>query len=389
MFTLSPIQVLPLHVVQIIVNHVVGSSRVQFDGVTANSNKCKVLLSPLLWVCHNFRVIAYSRYCSHFKIDPKIMLFLEIDGRFMLRGRRGFDYAAYTYLGYPTHHLAKELEIELEKKDIYSGNALKTLSLAPYDGCAFPLARKVTIMLISVEDFIRYNDSPTNGARTEVNIGAFVERIKKMAPRLSGIGVRPKDLDELPEITSGHFGSVKLVPDTFATYTEGVQYALSIGPGAAVRKIGVPSSDELLPALSLPGDHCSIQVLMITRTQLDIGQAISLIKSLPLLSNLHAPLPRIGTMPDGVTRAELPAYMVSTYAPLGERFRCWHPERYRDSVECILLLALVCPNFDYVAMNREQRKLFMDDLEWYIDLNSFKPYASRLRRLLFNGWQSY
>ncbi|KAJ2875143.1 hypothetical protein GGH93_001826 [Coemansia aciculifera] len=39
----------------------------------------------------------------------------------------------------------------------------------------------------------------------------------------------------------------RLVSDTFATYAEGVQYALSIGPGAVVRKIGVPSSDELLP----------------------------------------------------------------------------------------------------------------------------------------------
>ncbi|KAJ2875144.1 hypothetical protein GGH93_001827 [Coemansia aciculifera] len=93
-------------------------------------------------------------------------------------------------------------------------------------------------------------------------------------------------------------------------------------------------------------------------------------------------------MPESVTRAELPAYMVSTYSPLGERFRCWHLERYRDGVECMLLLALICPNFDYVAVDQQQCESLMGNLEWYIDLDRFKPYTPRLRRLLFNGGQS-
>ncbi|KAJ2102851.1 hypothetical protein GGI09_000994 [Coemansia sp. S100] len=192
-------------------------------------------------------------------------------------------------------------------------------------------------------------------------------------------------------VVFGHLG--RLVPDTFATYTEGVRYALSIGPGAAVRRIGVPPGDELLSALSLTGDHTSIQVLSIERTTFDLQQVVSLVKSLPLLSDLHAPLPRIGPKHTGVTMDKFPSYMVSTFAPIGKRFRCWHLENCTDGyrtgdVECMLLLALICPNFDYVSTDKKQRESFMEDLKEYINLSRFSPYVPRLRRLLFNGWQN-
>ncbi|KAJ2824566.1 hypothetical protein FBU31_003957, partial [Coemansia sp. 'formosensis'] len=173
-----------------------------------------------------------------------------------------------------------------------------------------------------------------------------------------------------PRLQCVRFGDLDmLVPNPFATYVEGVQFALSVGPQAPVRKIRVPSSDGLLSALSLPGDHSSIQVLWVPSTRFDIWQAISLIKALPLLSDLHAPMPSIGAMPDGVTKPDFPAYMVSTYAPMGERFRCWHIERYSYAVESIMLLALICPNFDYAAMSEERRESFMDDLNEFMDLD--------------------
>ncbi|KAJ2879996.1 hypothetical protein H4R27_004987 [Coemansia aciculifera] len=181
----------------------------------------------------------------------------------------------------------------------------------------------------------------------------------------------------------------RIVPKPFATYAEVVRYALSVGPGAPVRIMdGVLSSYNLLRALSLPDDYSSIRVLSIPSTDLDIWQAISLIKALPLLSDLHSRFPSIGPMPNGTTRAKLSEYMVSTYAPVGKRFRCWHIGRYAGNVECMILLALACPNFDYVAMDQEERKPFMKDLKMFIGLDRFKPYAPRLCRLLFNGGQN-
>ncbi|KAJ2840404.1 hypothetical protein FBU31_000442 [Coemansia sp. 'formosensis'] len=99
-------------------------------------------------------------------------------------------------------------------------------------------------------------------------------------------------------------------------------------------------------------------------------------------------MPSLGAIPDGVSKADLPTYMVSTHAPMGERFRCWHIESYTYGVESIMLLALICPNFSYAAMSKEQRESFMYALDVSIGLDRFRPYAPRLRRLLFNGWQN-
>ncbi|KAJ2413926.1 hypothetical protein GGI10_002729 [Coemansia sp. RSA 2530] len=184
-----------------------------------------------------------------------------------------------------------------------------------------------------------------------------------------------------------------LVPDSFATNEEKTRFVLSIGPRAPVREIsGISSSDGLLSVLSLPGDHTSIQVLLIPTIDLDLWQAISLIKALPLLSDLHAPLPIFESLPNGVTWFNISEHLVSTYAPMGRRFRCWHLElcsarSFTVDVWCVLLLALICPNFDYVSNHPSQRESFMEYLERAIDLDRFRPYAPRLCRLLFKGWR--
>ncbi|KAJ2056245.1 hypothetical protein GGI17_006290 [Coemansia sp. S146] len=193
-----------------------------------------------------------------------------------------------------------------------------------------------------------------------------------------------------PKLRYVKFGLLdRLVPELFSTYTEVVRFALSIGPGAPVRgSEEVSSANELLPALLLPGDHSSIRVLSIPNTELDTWQAISLIKSLPLLSDLQAPFPSIGSMPDGVTMNELPKYMVSTYAPMGERFRCWRIICYTSNVENIMLLALICPNFDYAAVDPEYRELFIAHMRDKIQADGFRQHEEWLRRLFFGGWEN-
>ncbi|KAJ2768437.1 hypothetical protein GGI18_005595, partial [Coemansia linderi] len=66
---LSPLQLLPLHVVKLIVDHVVGSSRLVYDGVHANSRQYRELLKPLLLVSHNFREIALRYYWKTFEVN--------------------------------------------------------------------------------------------------------------------------------------------------------------------------------------------------------------------------------------------------------------------------------------------------------------------------------
>ncbi|KAJ2032954.1 hypothetical protein H4S03_005981 [Coemansia sp. S3946] len=324
--------------------------------------------------------------------------------------------------------MAKELCIRIEERDIYTGAALRILSQDFNEDCAFPLVRTFTLLfescededLSDVDDSGESRESVDNYDVYQANVSAFVLWIKQMVPMASDIRVKLGSSFS-PEIScEDHFSD--LVSRLYQLGNR-VKYSCESRKGVPV-ELGLDEIRDLVH-ISLKDKYSSGRFTHLARqnaqtlqslylesprfynlvnliqnpggsyvtTKLDIWQAISLVKSLPLLSDLTAPFPRIGAMPYGVTRAELPKYMTSTYSPMGERFRCWHLQYCTDEdqtgdVEWMLLLALICPNFDYVATGQERRESFMEDLEWYIDLERFSSYAPRLRRLLFNGWQN-
>ncbi|KAJ2056267.1 hypothetical protein GGI17_006285 [Coemansia sp. S146] len=577
---------LPPHVVKLIVDHVAASSRLRFDGITTDSEEYRLLQVPLLWVCHNFRAFVHQRFCRVYELT------LE-DDQDRAETRHYSWPTRCKELDYPTHHLAKELQVKLDIKSVYSGKALQLLSDTPYEGRSFPLVRKLSFELTSdsdgnyywepVCDDLRDDDDDDDTPKTHyvcppntvANIIAFVQRIKKMAPAVSEIDVThvgdaerllqrcnvhvsdlvqqlfdiverrtvisrdnysmvmcldlepirdlvhlecsldtdSKDLlplirrstqtlqflgldvgdvettgavrdpdsgdyleypclhtliirlfrnpwpsqeafskdivlfprllrltvsyrypfgDDLP--FRGNSGTleylelrllpetvsilkkyrvftptshpnlkcVKLnmplrrVPDIFATATEYMQFVLSIGPGASVREITESTEypEEHTLALSMLKDHGCIQILSFPYTIMSLWEAISLVKSLPLLSDLTTKAPVLGELPQGVGLPELPSSICATYAPMGKRFRCWHICTYwNEKVDyiklatCILSLALACPNFDYAAVDGDHRETFMKGMQEKIDEPEFSQDAPRLRRLLFHGWE--
>ncbi|KAJ2885182.1 hypothetical protein H4R27_001553 [Coemansia aciculifera] len=136
-------------------------------------------------------------------------------------------------------------------------------------------------------------------------------------------------------------------------------------------------------------DYVNIQVLSMSRMDLSIWDAIALIKSLPLLSDLHTRYLTLGERLRGIKENELPDYVRITYAPMGKRFRCWKAagsSNHGELATCMLLLALVCPNFDYAAVS-SYRDPFIEAMKEKIGEPGFRQDAPRLRRLLFNGWQ--
>ncbi|KAJ2252904.1 hypothetical protein GGI13_003007 [Coemansia sp. RSA 455] len=182
------------------------------------------------------------------------------------------------------------------------------------------------------------------------------------------------------------------IPNILATVAEYLKFVLSIGPGALVRQIvelkKYPEDCNL--AISALKHHGCIQILSLPSMPLSIWQAITLVESLPLLSDLTTNAPVLGELPQGLSIAELPEYVSSNYAPMGKRFRCWNvcggPEcNYEEIATCVLLLALACPNFDYAALYRDYRKPFMKMMQDKIAEPEFSQDAPRLRRLLFNG----
>ncbi|KAJ2075637.1 hypothetical protein GGH13_000473 [Coemansia sp. S155-1] len=573
MSTLSPLQLFPLHIVRLIVNHVTGSSRMVYDGVRVNSHEYRTLLKPLLWVCHNLRTVAYSRYCNNFELNLSGMPLAYINKIHLPDRHADKYYRILTHLGYPTYHLAKDITVYLEERILYSGEALKAISRAPYDGCSFPLAHRIAFYFLYDAIDGTDEDIDVDPLLVEANIGAFVERVKQMAPLVGEISFDPAYHNDVPSLASqyvGHLASrlyqpaccieynyafdatdtmrlqldmicnlthvsymsnsrigdayqfvqlarknalilqslvlecehdidiLGLVQDAdgnhveyprlltlklwsaseveeprrpafrdaapfpilrqlhinldcsfdddiffrgnaatlkvldmpldslsvsilrkykvfvpgshpklqrvkfwysnnftselFSSVAEAMQFLYSIGPGAAVREYAkYDLQQDLPPMLSLFGSHSSIQVLLLPSLRPEFGDVIAVIKSLPLLSDLQTSVPRLGPMPDGVTPDTLPEHVISNYAPMGRRFRCWHlnigyANICSELATCVLLLALACPNFDYAAPLISQRKMFMKRMEKDIGSDYFKPYAPRLRRLLFHGW---
>ncbi|KAJ2058252.1 hypothetical protein GGI17_005166 [Coemansia sp. S146] len=561
---LSPLQFLPEHVVKLIVNHVAGSSRLVFTGLTPDSCSYRALLKPLLWVCHNFRDVVLPLYCRSFKFE-----IADIQDKahetLGLTNACGVCNPSCRYLGYPTHDMARNLEIVLDEIDVYLGKALEFMSVAFQDGCAFPMVRTITFLFAG--NMIRRRNI-TSSQEAEANISAFVRMIKQIAPRVGeirmcrshsgcGPGINPQfgnfisqlyqlvsrveyDLtyfSRLPVVlplarirelvhiryTVGEYGSqtielarqnamtlqsfvlayqhhltdiFRIIRDASGSYvtypclrklklcgspgyakprpvSDGVvpfpslrhlclfghnpfdddtlfrgnaatletldmqldskavgmlrshkvftpvshprlqfvntnfcgdlpgdqydstvdclQFALSVGPKSAVRHFyGRFKDANLFAALHLFSDNPYIQVLMLPISELKLCDIITLIKSLPLLSELTTGPPYLGPIPINITVEELAAYVVSEHYPMGKRFRCWH---FRKStrepityvVKCVLLLALACPNFTFAVADRSDREEFMKQMEIAIASDIFKPYASRLGSLFFSG----
>ncbi|KAJ2041580.1 hypothetical protein IW146_000716 [Coemansia sp. RSA 922] len=573
MSTLSPLQLFPLHVVRLIVNHVAGSSRMVYDGVRVNSHEYRTLLKPLLWVCHNFRTVAYSRYCNNFGLNLSSLTLEDLDTHYLQIRRTDVDYRKLNYLGYSTHHFTKDITVFVDERTVYSGKALEAISRSPYDGCSFPLARRLIFILVKDIKGVMDEGVRIDPLLVEANIGAFVQRVKQMAPLVGEIRVQPGYRDNSSSIPSQYFdhlasrlyqlanrvdyGNISYLADTlrlqldmichltylgcssgssignvsqfiqlarknaltlqslilgcrqninvlglvqdaegnhvayprlkylnlwsmtdtdepnrpqfhsagpfpilqrlrinlycsfdddtffrgnaatleslhmqldslrismlrkykvfvpgshpslqvvklsytdeflstpFSLPADVMEFVYNIGSGAVVREYSGfrHDDDQVSRPLSLGSQTC-IRVLSLPSWRPQLWDAIVMVKSLPLLSDLQTSVPSLGPMPDGVTPDTLPEHVISNYAPMGRRFRCWHlnisyANICSELATCVLLLALACPNFDYAAPPISQREMFMKRMEKGIGSDCFKPYAPRLCRLLFHGW---
>ncbi|KAJ2078647.1 hypothetical protein GGI16_007897, partial [Coemansia sp. S142-1] len=197
MSTLSTLQTLSLHIVKLIVRHVVGSSRLVFDGVESNTTAYKALLRPLMWVCGNFRAIALPLFCNCFELDLTDMAPSEQEDPCL-----ALDHPD---LGYPTLHLAKDLDIELMGVDVYTGKVLEMLSRSSYDGCVFPRVRNINFIFHANESD---NNTVADPVQFKANIGAFAQWVKDVVPEVSSIWVLPARLGRPPETTNCYFNDL-------------------------------------------------------------------------------------------------------------------------------------------------------------------------------------
>ncbi|KAJ2097518.1 hypothetical protein GGI09_003786 [Coemansia sp. S100] len=183
-----------------------------------------------------------------------------------------------------------------------------------------------------------------------------------------------------------------LIPTPFATSVEYTQFVLDMAPELSELIIyGVPANLTFQPVLSLLGEHTSIRVLRLPLTSMCLWDALVLIKSLPLLTHLHTMSISLGAMPAGVNLDMLPMYMCSTYTSMCKRFRRWifkysEKDPSKDAVTCVLLLALICPNFDHSALEYRLHRSFMAQMKMALALRGYEHYSSRLHRSLYSKY---
>ncbi|KAJ2910372.1 hypothetical protein GGI21_000939 [Coemansia aciculifera] len=180
----SSFQLFPSLVVESILGYVtVKSTRLSFDDLLDIDEDCteetRKLQMPLLWVRRNFRDIVYSRFCKVYGLDLCIRL-----GN--LHARRLPWPGCLQGVEYPTHHLAKQLEIALKPWMLFAGKLTEQLSVAPYDGCSFPQAYLLVLHFVSDTSCTR---SDIGQLEIDANIAAFVERLGQMASTANGIRI--------------------------------------------------------------------------------------------------------------------------------------------------------------------------------------------------------
>ncbi|KAJ2727510.1 hypothetical protein IW152_006144, partial [Coemansia sp. BCRC 34962] len=123
---------------------------------------------PLLWVSHNLWAAAYPRFCHSSEISLTSLSFGDLGEHYLKIPQTHVDYRHRNYLGYSTHRMAKSVTIFLDELGVLTGKALVMLSSAPYDGCAFPLARKLTLILVNMEeDVIEEHSSVEDDSETD------------------------------------------------------------------------------------------------------------------------------------------------------------------------------------------------------------------------------
>ncbi|KAJ2095998.1 hypothetical protein GGI09_004590 [Coemansia sp. S100] len=182
----------------------------------------------------------------------------------------------------------------------------------------------------------------------------------------------------------------ELLPRHFTDWATVAQFLLSMTSRATVIQIrGDPINIAYSPSFLLLCNYTHIQRLYLQYVVPSLWDVIALSKSLPLLSDLQTCTSHLAPLPVGVTDEKLLEHVLSNYYPMGQRFRCWHIAFYeeynfKEIARCVLLLALVCPNFTYAAVDKYHRKEFMATMKASIESPEFIRHAPRLRCLLFS-----
>ncbi|KAJ2427897.1 hypothetical protein GGF41_001533, partial [Coemansia sp. RSA 2531] len=132
----------------------------------------------------------------------------------------------------------------------------------------------------------------------------------------------------------------------------------------------------------------NVRSLDISWAYVSLFKVLYLIKALPDLQKLTWECHGLGAELEGIAKDELPDHIVSTMGNLGSCLYKLHMVKFSTPpmekvVECIMLLALVCPKLYTVSSWDWRISEYRDELAKVLESNGpFSKYASRLGKLL-------
>ncbi|KAJ2885197.1 translation machinery-associated protein 16 [Coemansia aciculifera] len=131
--------------------------------------------------------------------------------------------------------------------------------------------------------------------------------------------------------------------DLFLANLAGSAHSLALPASLVVNNIRVAAQ----------GDYTfeHVQVFEATFDKLSLFSVLCLLKALPALTELRCGISGLGSELEDIAGKKLPDHIASTYRAIGQNMRVWHIPSTNDDddanniIECIVLLALVCPKF--------------------------------------------
>ncbi|KAJ1905045.1 hypothetical protein LPJ71_004668, partial [Coemansia sp. S17] len=127
----------------------------------------------------------------------------------------------------------------------------------------------------------------------------------------------------------------------------------------------------------------NIRVLETTFKEMSLSYVLCILQALPAITRLRSGINGVGHTLVQLENDDLPDHIVSTYCDVGSKLEVWEmtsfDSRYEtDTIDYILLLALVCPNLRRVELVPKSVPDYRNKITEALESDPYSKYASQL-----------
>ncbi|KAJ2068647.1 hypothetical protein GGI08_000762 [Coemansia sp. S2] len=127
----------------------------------------------------------------------------------------------------------------------------------------------------------------------------------------------------------------------------------------------------------------NIRIFETTFKEMSLSYVLCILKALPAITRLRSGINGVGHMLAQFENDDLPDHIVSTYGDVGSKLEVWEMTSFdsrceTDIINCILLLALVCPNLRREELVPKSVPDYRNKITEALESDQYRKYASQL-----------